>query len=92
MGGCPQDNEYYVTLILSAKENKNADVAALEAYGLDQVMVFQTDTTQEDSSARVLAGLSLVTLTWLIVFNTLFAMLGPDRVQSAQQSIPALGW
>ena len=63
------------------------------AYGLDQIMVFQTDTTQDDSSARLLAGLSVVTLTWLILFNTLFSALSSASANNnGNGAVPALGW
>ena len=65
----------------------------MEFYGLDQVMVFQTDTTQEDSGAKLLAGLSVVTLTWLILINTLFSALSyADTHHIGQATIPSLGW
>lgn len=65
----------------------------MESYGLDQIMVFQTDTTQDDSSARILAGLSVVTLTWLILFNTLFSALSSASADHhGIGAIPALGW
>lgn len=89
----PEDGDYFVTLIVSAKENNRVDNSVMESYGLDQIMVFQTDTTQDDSSARLLAGLSVVTLTWLILFNTLFSALSSANANHhGNGAIPALGW
>lgn len=88
----PQNNDWYVTLILTAREHRLADLTEMEKYGLNEVVVFQTDTTQEDSSARVFAGLSLVTLSWLIIINTLFAAFATGGVHHGQEPIPALGW
>lgn len=81
-----------MSVILSAKSTVNgqANFTAMEEFGLDQIMVFQTDTSLPDSSGRVLAGLSLVTLAWVFLLNTLLSTLGSAGEHEAV--VPALGW
>lgn len=83
-----------MTLILSATDTTqgHANFTELADFGQEHVVVFQTDTTQAENTGKVLAGLSGVALTWLILFNTLFATLGSDNAQQGQQANPALGW
>ncbi|CAM9143160.1 unnamed protein product [Ectocarpus fasciculatus] len=96
----PESDDFYVTLVLVAKESPNpaSNYTTMASYGLDQVVVFQTDTTQEDSgAARVLAGLSLMSLSWLILFNTLMASLGAtsagtQAAATRETMVPATGW
>lgn len=86
-----QDKEYYVSVILNAEETAKGagNFTAMQEYGLDQLMVFQTDTSLEDSSGRVLSGLSLVTLAWVLLLNTLLTTLGSAQHETL---VPALGW
>eukprot|EP00903_Cladosiphon_okamuranus_P010268 g9722.t1 len=89
----PQDNKgYYVTVVLIADETirGEADFTAMKEFGLNQIMVFQTDTSLEDSSGRILAGLSLVTLAWVFMLNTLLSTLG--SAGERETVVPALGW
>lgn len=93
-----QGNEYYVTVVVVADESSkaNSNYTTMAAYGLDELIVFQTDTTQPDNGARVLAGLSLMSLTWLILFNTLMASLGATsggaQAATRETVVPATGW
>ncbi|CAM9151049.1 unnamed protein product [Ectocarpus sp. 12 AP-2014] len=94
----PEGNEYYVTVVVIAKESTNpaSNYTTMAEYGLDQVVVFQTDTTQPGNGARVLAGLSLMSLSWLILFNTLMASLGATsggtKATMREAVVPATGW
>lgn len=93
-GNYVQGTEYFVTLVLSAKNTTNgaSNYTAMAEVGLEELVVFQTDTTQPDSSARVLAGLSLVSLTWLVLFNTLLASIGSMTGVQRETVVPTLGW
>lgn len=73
---CPiQEGDYFVTLILSAKPHRDSNITLLEEYGLDQIVVFQTDTTQPDSSGRLLlAKLSAATLAAVVLVNMVLSV------------------
>lgn len=91
----PQDNEYYVSVVLNAKQTADGagNFTAMEEFGLHQMMVFQTDTSLPDSSARVVAGLSLVTLAWVLLLNTLLSTtVAVGAAGERETVIPALGW
>ncbi|CAM9868929.1 unnamed protein product [Scytosiphon promiscuus] len=91
----PEEDDYYVTLVLSAKDTTKGatNYTELVEWGQEEIVVFQTDTTQPDNAARVLAGLSLMTITWVILFNTLFASLGASGAQQQHEAVvPTLGW
>lgn len=83
-----------MTLVLSAKNSTKgaSNYTTLAQWGQEELVVFQTDTTQPDNAARVLAGLSLMTITWVILFNTLFASLGASGAQQHEAVVPTLGW
>lgn len=83
-----------MSVVLNAKETENgmANFTAMQEFGLDEIMIFQTDTSLPDSSGRVLAGLSLVTLAWVFVLNTLLATLGSAAGDQHGTTVPALGW
>lgn len=91
-----QGTEYFVTVILSAKNTTKgaSNFTAMAEFGLDEIVVFQTDTTQPDNSARVLAGMPLMTITSLVVFNTLLASIGSTSgaQHETEVSVPTLGW
>lgn len=79
-----------MSVVLNAKSTPagQGNFTAMEEFGLDQIMVFQTDTSLEDSSGRVLAGLSLVTLAWVFLLNTLLSTLGSGGER--ETVVPAL--
>lgn len=81
-----------MSVVLNAKQTTSGagNFTALQEFGLDQLMVFQTDTSLPDSSGRVLAGLSLVTLAWVLVLNTLLSSLG--SAGERETVVPAMGW
>lgn len=89
-----QEDDYYVTLVLSAKDSSKgaSNYTELVEWGQEEIVVFQTDTTQPDNAARVLAGLSLMTITWVMLFNTLFASFGATGAQQHEAFVPTLGW
>lgn len=89
-----QTGDYYVTLIVEATASDSANYTIMQEYGLGEVVVFQTDTTQADNSARVMAGLSLLTLTWVMLLNTIFTSLGSSAADDDGRhgAVPTLGW
>lgn len=89
---CPaQDNkEYYITLILTARESRltSMTISVMQEYGLDEVVIFQTDTTQPDSG-----GQQLLTSSWLVVLNMLLASAGAyAALWCGTQFPPTFGW
>lgn len=85
-----------MSVVLNAKQTTKGagNFTAMEEYGLDQLMVFQTDTSLADSSGRVLAGLSVVTLAWVLTLNALLSM-SMSTLGSAgghETMVPAVGW
>lgn len=70
-----KEGDYFVTLILSAKPHRDSNITALEVYGLDQLVVFQTDTTQPDSGGRLLlVRLSAATLAAVVLVNMVLSV------------------
>ncbi|CAN0436751.1 unnamed protein product [Pylaiella littoralis] len=90
----PEGDEYFLTLILSAKNTtQGADIfTTMTEFGLDRIVILQTDSAQPDSSARVLAGLSLMTLTWLMLFNVLLSSVASTTGWQTETAVPSLGW
>ena len=80
-------------MILSADERTNANYTEMIEYDLDQIVVFQTDTTLPDNSAqKLLASLSLASLAWVVILNVLLAASGREVWLPGRQGFPALGW
>ena len=85
-----------MTLILAAKNTTkgSGNYTLLQETGQDQIVVFQTDSTQADSGARALAkGLSLVSVACLILFNTLLSSLTGSAPGAQHETVvPTGGW
>lgn len=69
------------------------NISVMQDYGLDEAVVFQTDTTQPDSGApKLLTSFSVVSLVWLAILNMVLASVGTDALWAGRQLSRTFGW